>query len=90
MYGPINTQSLLNFFIDQILAVLQEVKHKLIYKAIDRYNLLNGHMRADSDGAPNGPVEKLASAPGAPEEEKIAEPELEYIKEYPECPMAFD
>lgn len=47
-------------------------------------------MRADSDGAPTGPSEKPASAPGASEEEKIADLEPEYIKEYPECPMAFD
>jgi len=60
---------LLNFFIDQVLAVITEVKHKLVYKAIDKYNLLNSHMRSDSDGAPCAPVEPVAAAPGAPEDE---------------------
>lgn len=39
--GPINTQSLLNFVIDQVLAVITEVKQKLLFKAIERYDLLN-------------------------------------------------
>ena len=59
-----------------MLAVITEVKHKLVYKAIDKYNLLDGHMRADTDGAPDGPA--------APAKDP------NFIKEYPECPMAFD
>jgi len=64
---------LLNFIIDQILAVLCEVKNKLIFKAIEKYDLLNRTMRPDSDGAPDGP--------GVCDK---------YIKDYAECPMAFD
>ena len=59
-----------------MLAVITEVKHKLVYKAIDKYDLLDGHMRADTDGAPDGPA--------APAQNP------DFIKEYPECPMAFD
>ena len=54
-YGKINPQSLLNFMIDQVLAVLHEIKNKLIYKAVDKYELLNGDMRSDTDGAAAGP-----------------------------------
>jgi len=55
LYGEIDGQSLLNFFIDQVLVVLNEIKHKLLTKAIDRLNLLNSHLRPESDGAPSGP-----------------------------------
>jgi len=72
-HGAINAQSLLNFLIDQVLSVLCEVKNKLIYKAIDRYELLNNAMRADLDGAAAGPTGHK-----------------KYIKDYAECPMAFD
>ena len=48
-------------------------------------------MRSDTDGAPSCPY---AEAPaGGPEETYEAEETKlgeEYIKEYPECPMAFD
>lgn len=64
---------MLNFMIDQVLAVLQEVKNKLIFKAFDKYDLLNREVRADTDGAPAGPA-------GSDK----------YVKDYPECPMAFD
>jgi len=71
--GPLNAQSLLNFMIDQVLAVLLEVKNKLICKAIDKYDLHNREIRADTDGAPAGP--------GGSEK---------FVKDYPECPAAFD
>jgi len=85
-YGPINTQSLLNFFIDQVLAVITEVKQKLVFKAIDKYNLLNSHMRSDTDGAPSAPDSKHDEAASSP----TAELYPSYIKAYPECPLAFD
>ena len=71
---PLHPQHLLNFFIDQILAVLAEVKNKLIVKAIEKYDLLNRTMRAESDGAPEGPNQENSK----------------YVKDYAECPMAFD
>ena len=83
VYGPINTQSLLNFIIDQVLAVISEVKHKLLLKAIDKFGLLNKHMRSDTDGAP------ACAGPG-PEATGTGNDDEQYIKEYPECPMAFD
>lgn len=55
LYGEIDAQSLLNFFIDQVISVLNEIKHKLLTKAIERLNLLNSQLRADTDGAPSGP-----------------------------------
>lgn len=45
----------------------------MIVKAVDKYNLLNTSMRADSDGAPDGPIANT-----------------KYIKDYAECPIAFD
>ena len=68
--------------------MLHEVKSKLLTKAIDRYNLLNGHMRSDSDGAADGPV--AAPAASDMEQPAVMIPNQRYIKEYPECPMAFD
>jgi hypothetical protein len=53
--GEIDPQNLQNFFIDQVLSVLNEIKHKLLTKAIERLNLLNSHLKADTDGAPSGP-----------------------------------
>ena len=38
-----------------------EVKNKLIMKAIEKYDLLNSHMKSDNEGAPNGPI-KTGSA----------------------------
>ena len=79
----------MNFFIDQVLAVITEVKHKLLLKAIDKFSLLNRHMRPDTDGAPAGP----GGADAEIDEEspkKLVIDEEQYIKEYPECPMAFD
>ena len=38
-----------------------EVKNKLIMKAIEKYDLLNSHMKSDNEGAPNGPI-KIGSA----------------------------
>lgn len=89
-----------------MLAVITEVKHKLLLKAIDKFSLLNSHMRSDTDGAPACPDPTSAAAgPGAPSEnEKNLDGDAEtpakkllamlgeesYIKEYPECPMAFD
>jgi len=55
---------LLNFVIDQVLAVITEVKHKLLLKAIDKFSLLNSHMRPDTDGAPACP-DAAAGGPGA-------------------------
>jgi len=51
-FGTINSQSLLNFFIDQVILTVGEVKNKLIMKAIDRYDLLSSQMKADAEGAP--------------------------------------
>ena len=65
-----------------MLAVISEVKQKLVYKAIDKYDLLNRHMRSDSDGAPN--AAEAPSGAAAPGDYPV------YIKEYPECPQAFD
>jgi len=72
--GKINPQSLLNFVIDQVLSILHEIKNKLIYKAVEKYELLNGAMRSDTDGAAAGPQGN----------------DDQYVKAYPECPMAFD
>ena len=73
--------------------MITEVKHKLLFKAIDKYNLLNSHMRSDTDGAPSCP--DAAAPAGGPGEVELGEGEgkkleEEYIKQYPECPMAFD
>lgn len=88
-----------------MLAVITEVKHKLLLKAIDKFSLLNSHMRSDTDGAPACPDPASAAAgPGAPTDDgnnlggdaeapkKLLAMlgEESYIKEYPECPMAFD
>ena len=90
-----------------MLAVITEVKHKLLLKAIDKFSLLNSHMRSDTDGAPACPDPAGAAAgPGAANSDDSdnldgnAEApakklltmlgEESYIKEYPECPMAFD
>lgn len=90
---------MLNFVIDQVLAVITEVKHKLLLKAIDKFSLLNRHMRPDTDGAPAGPAgaDEAAGGPGGADAEneeeepkKLVIDEEQYIKEYPECPMAFD
>lgn len=90
---------MLNFIIDQVLAVITEVKHKLLLKAIDKFSLLNKHMRPDTDGAPAGPAgaDEAAGGPGGADNEideeepkKLVIDEEQYIKEYPECPMAFD
>jgi len=40
-FGKINSQSLLNFLIDQVITVVGEVKNKLIMKAIDKFDLLS-------------------------------------------------
>ena len=61
-FGVINAQSLLNFMIDQVVLIMGEVKNKLIMKAIDKYDLLNSHMKSDNEGAPIGPMQ-AASAP---------------------------
>ena len=53
--------------------MLHEIKNKLIYKAVDKYELLNGDMRSDTDGAAAVPKGSAM-----------------YVKEYSECPMAFD
>ena len=55
-FGVINAQSLLNFMIDQVVLIMGEVKNKLIMKAIEKYDLLNSHMKSDNEGAPNGPA----------------------------------
>lgn len=55
LYGEIDAKSLQNFFIDQVLNVLSEIKHKLLTKAIEKLNLLNSHLRSETDGAPSGP-----------------------------------
>jgi len=55
MHGAIDGQSLLNFFVDQMFVVFNEIKHKLLTKAIEKFNLLNSLLRSDSDGAPSGP-----------------------------------
>lgn len=68
-----------NFFIDTIFSVLNEIKHKLLAKAIEKLNLLNSHLKADTDGAPSGP--------GIESQIALAS---ELVKNYPECPMAFD
>ena len=77
--GDIDPQNLQNFFIDQVLSVLNEIKHKLLAKAIERLNLLNSHLKADTDGAPSGP--------GIDSQMTLAS---ELVKKYPENPMAFD
>ena len=69
----VDTQALLNFIIDQILAVLCEIKNKLIFRAVERFDLLNRTMRPEADGAPDG-----------------AQSCEKFIKDYSECPMAFD
>jgi len=87
----------MNFFIDQVLAVITEVKHKLLVKAIDKYNLLNRHMRSNTDGAPACP--DAPAGPGLDDNDQLEMtsnkplPLLDeevYIREYAECPMAFD
>ena len=60
--------------------MITEVKHKLIYKAIDKYNLLNSHMRSDSDGAPTAPQTPEASAPTSPDTTENLPNQEEYIK----------
>ena len=50
-------------------------------------------MRSDTDGAPSCP--DAAAPTGGPGEVELGEGEgkkleEEYIKQYPECPMAFD
>jgi len=60
-FGMINSQSLLNFMIDQIIIVIGEVKNKLIMKAIDKFDLLNSQMKSENEGAPQGP---MGGAPG--------------------------
>ena len=65
---------LLNFIIDQIYGILHEVKHKLIVKAVEVFDLLHPVMQSDTKGAPDGPIM----------------PSDKMIKDYPECPLAFD
>ena len=43
--------------IDQVVLIMGEVKNKLIMKAIEKYDLLNSHMKSDNEGAPNGPAQ---------------------------------
>ena len=85
--GPLSAQSLLNFFIDQVLAVLGEVKHKLVFKAIDKFNLLNSQMRAETDGAPVAATGPIGYPYGNKPENQT---EDVYIKEYADCPAEFD
>lgn len=40
-YGEIDGEGLQNFFVDQVMAVLTEIKHKLLTKAIERLELIN-------------------------------------------------
>jgi len=49
-----------------VLAVITEVKHKLLLKAVDKFSLLNRYMRPDTDGAPAGPAGagEAAGGPG--------------------------
>ena len=60
-YGQINSQSLLNFIIDQVILIVGEVKNKLIVKAIDKFDLLSSQMKSETEGAPSGP---MGEAPG--------------------------
>ena len=60
-FGIINAQSLLNFMIDQVVLIMGEVKNKLIMKAIEKYDLLNSHMKSDNEGAPNGPMQAAST-----------------------------
>lgn len=78
-YGEIDAQNLQNFFIEHVLSVMNEIRHKLLSKAMERYNLLNSGLRTDTDGAP--------PAPGIASHTELA---AELVKKYPECPMAFD
>ena len=55
VYGNIDGQSLLNFFVDQVLSVMNEIKQKLLTKAIEKLDLVKSHLRPASDGAPSGP-----------------------------------
>lgn len=59
--------------------MLNEIKHKLLAKAIERLNLLNSHLKPDTDGAPSGPAVDSQNSLAS-----------ELVKKYPECPMAFD
>ena len=78
-YGEIDAQNLQNFFIEHVLSILNEIRHKLLTKAMDRFNLLNSGLRSDTDGAP--PASNIANH---------TELAAELVKKYPECPMAFD
>ena len=60
-FGPINSQSLLNFIIDQIVVIVGEIRNKLILKGIDKYDLLSSDMKSETEGAPQGP---MVNAPG--------------------------
>ena len=60
-FGQINSQSLLNFLIDQVILIVGEVKNKLIMKAIDKFDLLSNQMKSETEGAPSGP---MGDAPG--------------------------
>lgn len=88
----------MNFFIDQVLAVITEVKHKLLFKAIDKYTLLSRHMRSDTDGAPACPDVPAGPSPDDNDQLELTSDkplpllldEEAFIKEYAECPMAFD
>ena len=61
-FGSINSQSLLNFIIDQIVVIVGEIKNKLILKAIDKYDLLSSAMKSDTEGAPQGPMANAAAS----------------------------
>ena len=55
--------------------MITEVKHKLLLKAIDKFALLNRHMRSDTDGAPACPDaagDEAAGAPGAYVDDEVA------------------
>ena len=78
-YGEIDAQNLQNFFIEQVLSVLNQIQQKLLTKAIQRYDLLNNNLNIDAEGAP--------TAPGINTYNQLA---AELVKKYPECPMAFD
>lgn len=87
----LDPSTLLNFFIDQVLVVINEVKQKLIYKAGSKFNILNPDLfrdpstESDSDSQSEKSQESEDETKKRTTKNQKSEPK-KLIRNYPECP----